>query len=289
MPATPTITTFAGLSPPFVLSQLDANLANISALLASFNNYGNYLVDSGAVNAYVVTCGAGQTAILAAGLPVQFKAVNANTGPSTLNVNGTGILNIVNTDGTALKAGQIPLNGIASVMYDGTQYMLLNPAFTSTINLGTPVASTSGTAINFTGIPVGVKRVTINLAAVSTNGTSPLLIQIGASGAGIETTGYLGAGSDFSNAVVTANSTTGFLMGTVSAAAEVIQGTITLTLENSAAFTWCCAGMVGWSGSAIMQIGAGRKSIAAVLDRVRITTSGGVDTFDAGEINITYE
>ena len=33
----------------------------------------------------------------------------------------------------------------------------------------------------------------------------------------------------------------------------------------------------------------GVKSTSAVLDRVRITTVGGTDTFDAGEINISYE
>jgi hypothetical protein len=33
----------------------------------------------------------------------------------------------------------------------------------------------------------------------------------------------------------------------------------------------------------------GGKSLSATLDRVRITTVNGTDTFDAGSINILYE
>jgi len=36
-------------------------------------------------------------------------------------------------------------------------------------------------------------------------------------------------------------------------------------------------------------IGIGRKQVSATLDRVRITTVNGTDTFDAGSINIFYE
>ena len=57
---------------------------------------------------------------------------------------------------------------------------------------GTKVASTSGTAINFTSVPAGVKRVTLSMQGVSTNGTSNHRILIGDSG-GLETSGYLGA------------------------------------------------------------------------------------------------
>ncbi|MCE6993049.1 hypothetical protein, partial [Dyadobacter sp. CY323] len=56
---------------------------------------------------------------------------------------------------------------------------------------GTAVAATSGTSIPFNSIPAGIKRITINLADLSTSGSSLVMIQIGDSG-GIETTGYKG-------------------------------------------------------------------------------------------------
>jgi len=81
------------------------------------------------------------------------------------------------------------------------------------ITLGSPTASTSGTSIDFTGIPAWAKRVTVNLSAVSTSGTNHLLIQVGDAG-GVETSGYdgnavgLGAGL----AVALVNSTAGFIL-----------------------------------------------------------------------------
>jgi hypothetical protein len=43
------------------------------------------------------------------------------------------------------------------------------------------------------------------------------------------------------------------------------------------------------SGAAQLQIAFGSKSLSQTLDRVRLTTFGGADTFDAGKVNITYE
>jgi hypothetical protein len=135
--------TFGGLSSPVPLNYLDANYTDITAAIASLNTFSNYLVDTGAANAYIVTLGAGLTCSLSAGLRVQFKAANANTQASTLNVNGTGAKNILTIGGLALTNNMIPANGIIDVIYDGTQYLLLNavPGLSSYINsLGGDVA-----------------------------------------------------------------------------------------------------------------------------------------------------
>ena len=157
----------------------------------------------------------------------------------------------------------------------------------STIILGTPVASTSGVSIDFTGIPATAKRVTISFKGVSTSGTSDFLFQIGDSG-GIEASGYLSSGSQ-SNATASTY-TTGFGFTNGGGAAGVYHGTITLVLESSAGATWCAAGVFAETDVARMFSSAGSKSLSpGPLDRVRITTVNGTDTFDAGEINITYE
>jgi hypothetical protein len=152
------------------------------------------------------------------------------------------------------------------------------------ITLGTSVASTSGTSIDFTSIPAGTKRISINFNGVSVSGTSNPLFQLGDAG-GIETSGYLGAGSDLS---VGANFTTGFGIPS-GVAANVLHGTIVLTLMNAATFTWSAFGIFAQSNTTTVNQVAGNKSLSAPLDRVRITTVGGTDTFDAGTINITYE
>lgn len=157
----------------------------------------------------------------------------------------------------------------------------------TTIILGTPVASTSGASIDFTSIPAGTKRITISLVGVSTNGNSNLLFQLGDSG-GIENTSYVG-NTLFSGATTgITNFTTGFGIPS-SSATELISGILTLTLENSSNNTFMAAGTFNRSGNDYVLVISGRKSLSAVIDRVRVTTVGGTDTFDAGEINITYE
>jgi hypothetical protein len=155
------------------------------------------------------------------------------------------------------------------------------------ITLGTPVASTSGTSIDFTSIPAGTKRITVMFDGVSTNGTSPVQVQIGDSG-GIEATGYLGASSR-SGSVSAANNSAGFLLEDGGSGTVVRHGSLTLSLLSSSANIWTANGNVGRSDSANIWSQGGSKPLSATLDRVRITTVGGTDTFDAGTINIAYE
>jgi hypothetical protein len=149
----------------------------------------------------------------------------------------------------------------------------------------TAVTSTSGTSIDFTSIPSWVKRVTINFDGVSTNGTSNLLVQIGDSG-GIENTGYKASGI---YATTVTGSTSGF---TVSAfrdsAAETYSGSVTLSMLDATTFKWSEAGILATEATRT-HMSAGSKALTAAIDRVRITTVNGTDTFDAGSINILYE
>ena len=153
------------------------------------------------------------------------------------------------------------------------------------IILGTPVASTSGTAIDFTAIPAGTKRIIIMFVGVSTNGTSNFLVQIGDAG-GIEAATYTSVAATDGGTRVT--STAGLIVSSSIAAAATHTGKIVLDLEDSTDFTWVSQGLLADS-SPLMNMSAGSKSLDAELDRVRITMVNGSDTFDAGEINISYE
>lgn len=76
----------------------------------------NYLVDSGAANAYVVTFGTAPSGY-SAGLSILMRAGNACTGASTINVNGLGAKSIKTFDGSTLTTGDIPV-GIVHIVYD---------------------------------------------------------------------------------------------------------------------------------------------------------------------------
>ena len=145
---------------------------------------------------------------------------------------------------------------------------------------GTSV-SASSTAVNFTGIPSWVKRITVMFDAVSLSGTSNYLIQLGAGS--VTTTGYT---STCNNGAGTATTSTAGLLITVSSGAADLTSGLT-TISNISSNTWVQNGVMNNNGTT--RISAGKIALGGTLDRVRITTVNGTDTFDAGTINILYE
>lgn len=154
--------------------------------------------------------------------------------------------------------------------------------------LRTPVASTSGTSISFTGIPAGIKRVKVMLTDVSTDGSSNIILQLGDSG-GFETSGYLSSASSIATAVGTTAFTTGIGVIQSIVAGTAFGGCVTLDLLDPSTNTWVASGVIARTTAAVTDVTSGAKSLSAVLDRIRVTTVGGTDTFDAGKINISYE
>jgi len=84
----------------------------------------DYAADAGAANAYAVTLAPALTAHIT-GMPIYFKALNTNTGASTVNVCGLGAVSIKRLNGAALQAGDIQAGAIICVAYDGTYYQML--------------------------------------------------------------------------------------------------------------------------------------------------------------------
>jgi hypothetical protein len=156
---------------------------------------------------------------------------------------------------------------------------------------GTAVASTSGTSIDFTGIPSWAKRVTVMFNRVSTNGGANIRFQVGSGS--VNTSGYSGAFvSD--TAGQGSNGTNGTNLSGLDvyifsiSASYTYNGSIVFALIG--ANTWSANGMFSVSESTtIGSISATTPALSGALDRVRITTSNGTDAFDAGSINILYE
>ena len=203
------------------------------------------------------------------------------------NSDGSGAIQIGGSDAISIStglnttfAGTITATGTVAGT-TGTLYPLVS---------GTAVASTSGTAIDFTGIPSWAKRITVMFNGVSTNGASIVQVQLGDSG-GVETTGYTAMVSNVQTTTNTTRgvtATTGFILQHASSAAEVLQGAVVLCLLGSN--TWVCNGaLYNSAGTAGINTPSGSKALSDTLTQVRITTAGGTDTFDAGSINILYE
>ena len=150
---------------------------------------------------------------------------------------------------------------------------------------GTAVTA-SGTSVDFTGIPSWVKRITVMFSGVSTSGTSSLLIQLGDSG-GIENTGYISTSvtDDTGGGSLGTSSTAGFVCYQDQAS---YFGYCITTIVLVGSNAWV-ASHTGRMTTTNVVTGGGGKTLSDTLDRVRITTVNGTDTFDAGTINIMWE
>jgi len=173
----------------------------------------------------------------------------------------------------------------------GSNNVVLNADGTTTIaspsniiKSGTSVASTSGTSIDFTGIPSWVKRVTVMFNSISTNGTSGILFQVGTS-SGIVATGYNASCGQISNGNLF-QSTAGIPLRHAVATYDS-SGQLVWNLMGGN--TWIASYASGSNSTVGSCAGGGSVTLSGTLDRVRITTANGTDTFDAGSLNILYE
>ena len=159
--------------------------------------------------------------------------------------------------------------------------------FTDKLVLGTAQNSTSGTSIDFTGIPSWAKRVTVMFNGVSTNGSSLVQIRLGAGS--IETTGYSSSANYVATTTVgsVSSATTGFLTDNYGNTSNTRNGSCIFSTLGSN--VWVMQANVSDLVNNAIAFSAGTKTLSGTLDRVRITTVNGTDTFDAGSINILYE
>jgi len=141
--------------------------------------------DTGSPDAYVVSQDPAPDAY-EAGMEVAFMSGFENTGPATVNVNSLGAKNIVTGHYTPLNAGQIASGHVVWMVYDGTNFILQNPAFVydrrgyyeglvCQNNAGTP---NSQVDINANAIVVGGYRfvspnLTVDIETSGANGLEP--------------------------------------------------------------------------------------------------------------------
>jgi len=161
-------------------------------------------------------------------------------------------------------------------------------------NMGTKVASTSGTSIDFTSIPAGTRQIVLLIDEVSLSGNAELLVQLGDSG-GVETSGYgsvvfyFEGNSAWSNTPVT-NGLTFMNHASSGGSASDIQmsGVITAYLVDGGTYNWVMWGHMQDEDSNEGAFSTSSKTLSAELDRIRLTTTNGTDTFDHGNVNIHY-
>jgi len=138
-----------------------------------------------------------------AGQVFRFKAANASTAAVTLNINGLGA-QAVQRYGVALVGGEIQANDMVEVVYDGTQFQLVNavpnPLFidrtNNEIGIGTTAPLTrltvAGTGQNGAPSDSGDKLATIRVSSTAGGGNDGGQVEFGA-GYGTYTQSYFSA------------------------------------------------------------------------------------------------
>lgn len=193
------------------------------------------------------------------------------------NAGGTGSITIQSPNTNNTQTLTLP---------DGTGTFTVN-GLNSNIVSGTAVASTSGTSIDFTGIPSWVKRITVMFQSVGSSSTANHLIQLGTSG-GVATTGYFGTYTCFVNSSPTTSSTTtGFTVASQYVANQNNSGSVVITRLTGN--TWTYISILTQDNTARSTFASGSVALSGVLTTVRLTTTNGTDTFTSGNVNILYE
>lgn len=159
---------------------------NQQAISASRFAGNNFYIDSGTANAYILTLAASMTNPVSAtvgyyvGMTIRFRAANANTGASTVNVNSAGVKSVKQTDGTTdPTAGMISPNVDTVARYNGTVFIIQGTA--SQYNVGTssgqvPLIGTQSATTSLAGLSFLPKVITI----ANNSGTPNTIIDFGA-------------------------------------------------------------------------------------------------------------
>lgn len=133
----------------------------------------DYVADTGSANAYAI---APTPAIVGyvTGQVFTFKATNASSTVSTLNVSGLGVKTIKKIDGTNVGPGDIRAGQIVTVEYDGTNFQIVSGVtvqkFGGSGVDGALAISSGTTTIDLGGVPLFIK----NYTSISITGTAKL-------------------------------------------------------------------------------------------------------------------
>lgn len=156
---------------------------------------------------------------------------------------------------------------------------------------GAQIATTSGTTAELiASLPDTAREIEIMLTGVSTNtANQPPLLQMGDAG-GYETSGYIGEVTIIQDANPNETAVTdGFSLARAAnfAAADLVTGVLRMSRWDTAEHQWLVHGQFITEGTIHHSV-CGYKTTSQAMDRIRLTTTGGTATFDAGEARLRY-
>ena len=273
-------TNITGTATAFTASNVTTN-ANLTGAITSVGNVTSLGSFTSANLATALTDETGSGANVFATSPT--LVTPALGTPSALvgtNITGTATGLTVGNATNAVTANTA--NAVASGITITSPVIAGTPSGVGTLTSMTNVATTSGTAFLFTGVPSWAKRITVMINGCVYNAATQILIQLGSTT--LVTSGYVSYGNVAS---VGFASTAGYIAAGANATnSYYISAVLNLQTGN----TWLCAmgGVIVNAGAGVQFNAGGTGATSSAVDRINITTVSGA-TWTAGSINIMYE
>lgn len=285
VPATSAVLALAGGTMTGDITMSGASIFDANATIAAHAttcdpwSLGNYVTLTGAAVTFTTMAAAPQ---IGAEVEIYMNAAHTFTDNTVFEVDGNANYTAAIGDRVLLRAKSISpvVITVHPRKADGTAV--------SGLAFKTTQSPTSGTSVDFTGVPANARRINLIFNGVLADAGDTFLIQLGDSG-GVETSGYAGAALSVTAAAVAGytTSTSGGVLGGM-LVAESLSGLITLI--NGYGNIWLISGTCWRDGATDAAFSVTcAKELTATLDRVRITTTTGTTVFSGGNFNISYE
>jgi hypothetical protein len=158
--------------------------------------------------------------------------------------------------------------------------------------LGTPIATTSGTTAEFTGIPSTVRQIVLSFNAISfsTGANINLAVQVSTSSTYL-TSGYVGRMGTLRSTTVTPDALSTRIVisnGSFVQSGDTLTGSLTMTLLDSSTNTWSGTSMTAVNGSNKgIFITPFTFALASSLNKLKLFDNSS-NTFSGGSFNIAY-
>lgn len=184
-----------GVDSSAVTSSLDYKIRNIPITSAdsSWNGvkmFKGYAADAGSTDSYAISAPGGSPGSYTAGDTYIFKANTANTGAASLNVNSLGAKTIKKNVSSDLDTNDIAVGQLVEVVYDGTNFQMLNFAIRGFAQGSTTKDISSTTTTTIAHGLSGAPRM-VNLTFLGSDSSSMfdgVLNFVGSSGSGVTRT-----------------------------------------------------------------------------------------------------
>jgi len=214
------------------------------------------------------------------------EELSPSAARSILQITAQGDLLILASDAGTQRSA-LGASSAGSALFIAADQAAQRTALSVMTKVDGALLTLSGAAFDWTPLPAGVRKVRIAYRALSTNGSSIPIVQLGTA-SGFETSGYAGSGITLPATNLVAAMSNGFLLAGNWGATLELDGAIELEKIDSGSNAWRAAAVGGLRNDTYVMISGGSKLLGGALTQVRLTTAGGSNTFDNGLASISY-